>query len=108
SNPGSASLIANQDIRLPSEGWLKSNHTGFERFWVAWAAQPIRVLEELIQSGKDGPTGGIVYDPRQLDNARNFLTTQSTARPDMALDYEKKQLNLKTRSDVLAVSLSKR
>lgn len=105
-NGGSARLLPEQEIFLPPKGWFRSNHAGYERFWVALAAQPIGVLEELIQSGKSAASG--TYDPRRVDRAREFLTKQSAAKPQTALDYEKRQLNLKVNNDVLAVSLLKR
>lgn len=107
SNGGSASLEARKEIPLPPTGWFKCKQTGYERFWVAWAAQPIGVLEDLIQSGKR-TANSIAYDPRQVDKAREFLTKQSATRPQTTLDAEKTQLKLKIKGEVLAVSLVKR
>ncbi len=108
SNGGSTSLPANQELSVPPRGWLKSEQTGYEKFWVVWSAQPLGELEEAIQSGESEGPFIVIKDPHQKDKAREFLTKHSETKPEIELDTEKRQMNIKIKSDVLAMSLWKR
>jgi len=93
-NTGQAQPEGKQRIQT---GWYKfDEHPGTEKFWLIWAAAPVRELEAV--KGAINPT---LTDPNQIKAVQEFLNTSAASKPEIEKDKVKKQTNVKGRGEIL-------
>jgi serine/threonine protein kinase len=97
-NAGLAQLAVHQSMQT---GWyLFDEHQGTEKFWLVWAAAPVRELEAV--RGVVNPQDlGVIREPSQISAVRAFLTAHASAKPEVEKDKVKKQTNLRGRGEIL-------
>ena len=97
-NSGSPYVAANQKIET---GWMVfDENQGTEKFWMIWAADAVPELEAV--KGVVNPTDkGEIKDVGQSKAVREFLKKHSSTAPVAEKDKNKKQTNVKAKSNVL-------
>ena len=97
-NAGSPYLAANQKIET---AWMVfDQNQGTEKFWMIWAAEAVPELEAV--KGVVNPTDkGEIKDSGQAKAVREFLKKHSSSPPVAEKDKNKKQTNVKAKSNVL-------
>jgi hypothetical protein len=102
-------LPAGKEIQLPpGGGWYRQKTTGQERFWAVLSAEPVPVLEDMVQTGEESQTHLVIHDVDRIRKTREFLEKSAASKPDIKADSVNKRLEISEKGDVLAVSLQKR
>jgi serine/threonine-protein kinase len=101
-NNGSGRVTANQKLQT---AWMRfDDNQGTEKFWVVWAAGPVKEL--------DGATGAVnerdageVRDPTKAQAVRDFLKQHSSPKPELTKESAPEQSIIKARTDVLVSAI---
>ena len=97
-NNGSPRVSADQKLQT---AWMRfDDHQGTEKFWLVWAASPVKELDAVTDSVNEKDHGQI-KDSAQTRAVRDFLAKHSSPKPDVAKDSSKKQTTMKGKSEVL-------
>jgi len=97
---GVAQLTANEAVQ---SGWyVFDQHQGIERFWIVWAAQPVRELELDQRMFANAQDQGIIQDPGESAKIEQLLSHYSTPKPATTTDAALNQTTLQERSEILA------
>jgi hypothetical protein len=87
-NGGSPRVNANQKLQT---AWMRfDDHQGTEKFWMVWSASPVKELQAVsgVANEKDR---GEIRDATKARSVRDFLNSNSSARPAVTKDSAKKQ-----------------
>jgi serine/threonine protein kinase len=97
-NGGSARVAADQKLQT---AWMRfDDHQGTEKFWIVWAAAPVKDLDAVTDAVNDQDRGEI-KDSAKLRRVRDFLAQHSSPKPEVAKDSAKKQTTIKRKGDTL-------
>jgi serine/threonine protein kinase len=97
---GVAQLTANETVQT---GWyVFDQHQGTEKFWIVWAAQPIRDLELTERAVTNAQDQGVIRDANQSVRIQDLLSHYSSEQATMTTDAALHQTTLQSRGDVLA------
>jgi eukaryotic-like serine/threonine-protein kinase len=97
-NGGSPRVTAEQKLQT---AWMRfDDNQGTEKFWIVWAAAPVKELDEVTDAVNDQDQGEI-KDSAKLRRVRDFLTQHSSPKPEVAKDSAKKQTTIKGKSNTL-------
>jgi serine/threonine protein kinase len=97
---GVAQLAANEAVQT---GWyVFDQHQGTEKFWMVWAAQPVRDLEMTERVVSNPKDQGMIRDQGQGAQIQEMLTRYSAEKPTVTTDSALHQSNLQGSGDVLA------
>lgn len=97
-NGGSPHVTAEQKLQT---AWMRfDDHQGTEKFWIVWAAAPVKELDAVTDAVNDRDQGEI-RDSAKLRSVRDFLNQHSSPKPEVAKDSAKKQTNIKRKGDTL-------
>jgi serine/threonine protein kinase len=101
-NNGSPKVSADQKLQT---AWMRfDDHQGTEKFWIVYAAGPVKELEAVTDKVNDRDQGEI-KDSTQARTVRDFLQQHSSPLPEVTKDSAKKQTIVKAKSDVLVNSI---
>jgi hypothetical protein len=76
------------------------DNQGTEKFWIVWAAAPVKELDAVTDAVNDQDQGEI-KDSAKLRRVRDFLAKHSSPKPEVAKDSAKKQTTVKAKGDTL-------
>ena len=97
-NGGSPRVVANDKLQT---AWMRfDDNQGTEKFWLVWAASPVKELEAVAGAVNDQDLGEI-KDPAKARAVRDFLKAQSGTKPEITKDSGKKQTMLTGKGNVL-------
>ena len=97
-NNGSAQVIANKKLQT---AWMRfDDNQGTEKFWMVWAASPVKELEAVKDVVNDRDQGEI-KDPTKAKSVREFLNQHASPKPEVTKDSDKEQTLIKGRGDAL-------
>jgi len=97
-NNNSPRVSAEQRLQT---AWMRfDDHQGTEKFWLVWAASPVKELDAVTDSVNEKDRGEI-KDSAQARAVRDFLAKHSSPKPDVAKDSAKKQTTVKGKREVL-------
>jgi serine/threonine-protein kinase len=97
-NGGSPRVIADQKLQT---AWMRfDDHQGTEKFWIVWAAAPVKELDAVTDAVNEQDLGEI-KDSAKLRRVRDFLAQHSSPRPEVAKDSAKKQTTIKGKGGTL-------
>jgi hypothetical protein len=97
-NNGSARVAAAQKLET---AWMRfDEHQGTEKFWIVWAASPVKELDDVTGAVNEKDRGEI-KNPDQAKAVRDFLTKHSTPEPEVVKDSQRKLTTVKGKSNVL-------
>jgi serine/threonine protein kinase len=97
-NGGSPRVTADQKLQT---AWMRfDDHQGTEKFWIVWAAAPIKELDDVTDAINEQDQGEI-KDSAKLRRVRDFLAQHSSPKPEVAKDSAKKQTTVKGKGDTL-------
>lgn len=97
-NGGSSHINGDQKLQT---AWMRfDDHQGTEKFWIVWAASPVRALADVSGVVTERQQGEI-SDPDQAKAVRNFIEQHSSPKPDIAKDSAKKQTTVKGQGDIV-------
>jgi serine/threonine protein kinase len=97
-NSGSPYVNENQQIQT---GWMVfDKHEGTEKFWMVWAAEAVPELEAVKEVVNEKDKGAI-RDESQSNAVRDFLSKNSSSKPDVERDKVKKETTVKGKGGVL-------
>lgn len=101
-NNGNSLVKANQELQLPGEKpWQMDQQEGTEKVWIIWAKNPVSSLEAV--KGQVNPTDkGLVTDTAQIKAIQEFLTQNTTKKPEVAKNDETKLSIVTGEGDVTA------
>ena len=92
-------IDAEQALRL---GFYQfDQHSGTEKFWIVWAAQPNAELEAIKNSVLNFNDKGAITNPRQRDTVRALLMQGSGTKIEATEDRAKKQTSVTGRGEPL-------
>ncbi|MEK6334622.1 MAG: serine/threonine-protein kinase [Acidobacteriota bacterium] len=98
-NGGSPRVTANQNLQT---AWMRfDEHQGTEKFWLVWSAEPVKEFEAVTGAVNEKDKGEI-KDAAAARKIRDFLTRNSSPKPEIAKNSAKKQTTIKGRGDLLA------
>ncbi|HYW72641.1 MAG TPA: serine/threonine-protein kinase [Pyrinomonadaceae bacterium] len=97
-NGGSARATANQKLQT---AWMRfDDNQGTEKFWMVWAAAPVKELEAVTGAVNDRDIGQI-KDTAKARAVYDFLKQHSSPKPELTKDSGQDQSIVKARTDVL-------
>jgi serine/threonine protein kinase len=97
---GVAQLAANEAVQT---GWyVFDQHQGTEKFWIVWAAQPVRDLEMTERVVSNPQDQGMIRDTSHSAQIQNLLTRYTSEKPSVMTDSELHQTTLQGSGDALA------
>lgn len=97
-NRGSPRVTADQKLQT---AWMRfDDHQGTEKFWIVWAATPVKELDDVTDAVNEQDQGEI-KDLAKLRSVRDFLAQHSSPKPEVAKDSAKKQTTIKGKGDTL-------
>lgn len=97
-NGGSARVTADHKLQT---AWMRfDEHQGTEKFWIVWAASPVKDLDAVTHAVNEQDQGEI-KDSAQARLVRDFLEKHSSPKPEVAKDPAKKQTTVKAKGDAL-------
>jgi serine/threonine protein kinase len=97
-NGGSSRISRDQKLQT---AWMRfDDHQGTEKFWIIWAASPVRELAEVSGVVTERQQGEI-SDPDHAKAVRNFIEQHSSPKPDVAKDSAKKQTTVTGKGDIV-------
>jgi hypothetical protein len=100
-NGGSARMDAGGSLQIPEKSWFVfDEQEGTEKVWLVWSADPVPALEALAPF-ENRREKGLVTDPALAAALRDFLATQSAARPRAEPDEDRKETTLRGPGPVL-------
>lgn len=95
-NGGSPRVNANEKLQT---AWMRfDDHQGTEKFWMVWSAAPVKELQAVSDAAKDR---GEVRDAAKAKSIRDFLNSNSSAKPAATKDSAKKQTLVNGKGNVL-------
>jgi len=97
-NGGSPRVITNQNLQT---AWMRfDDHQGTEKFWLVWAANPVKELE-AVTSVVNAKDQGEIKDAAAARRVREFLAKHSSPKPETTKDSAKKQTTVKGKGELL-------
>lgn len=97
-NGGSPRVSANQKLQT---AWMRfDDNQGTEKFWLIWAASPVKELEAVGSAVNDQDLGEI-KDSAKARAVRDFLKSHSGTKPEVTKDSARKQTMLSGKGNVL-------
>jgi serine/threonine protein kinase len=97
-NGGSARLAPNEQMQT---GWyVFDENQGTEKFWIVWAAEPVKELE-AVKAVVNPEDKGTIKDKARADAVRGFLNRASADKPSVEKDRAKKQTNVRGRGETM-------
>ena len=97
---GVAQLAANEAVQT---GWFVfDQHQGTEKFWIVWAAQPVRELEVAERDVSNPKDQGTIHDPAESNRILALLASYSSEKPTFTTDTVLRQSTLQGPGQVLA------
>jgi serine/threonine protein kinase len=97
-NGGSPHVTADQKLQT---AWMRfDDNQGTEKFWIVWAAAPVKELDAVTDAVNEQDQGEI-KDSAKLRRVRDFLDQHSSPKPEVAKDSAKKQTTIKGKGDTL-------
>jgi len=97
-NNGSPRVRANEKLQT---AWMRfDDHQGTEKFWLVWAAVPVKELEAATNAVNDRDIGEI-KDDAKARAVRDFLKQRSAPKAELTKDSAKEQSVVKAKTDVL-------
>ncbi len=97
-NDGSARVKADNKLQT---AWMRfDEHQGTEKFWIVWAASPVKELEAVTEADNKQDQGEI-KDTTRARQVREFLDKHSSSKPEVSKDSSKKQSNVKAKGETL-------
>ena len=97
-NGGSARLAPNQQMQT---GWyVFDENQGTEKFWIVWAAEPVKELE-AVKGFVNPEDRGTIKDKALADAVRDFLNGAGADKPAVEKDRVKKQTNVRGRGETM-------
>jgi hypothetical protein len=97
-NGGSPHVTADQKLQT---AWMRfDDNQGTEKFWIVWAAAPVKELDAVTDAVNDQDQGEI-KDSAERRSVRDFLAQHSSPKPEVAKDSAKKQTTLKGKGNTL-------
>ncbi len=98
SNGGSARVTADQKLQT---AWMRFvENPGTEKFWIVWAASPVKELED-VTGAVNARQQGEISDAVQAKAVHDFLDQRSSPKPAVAKDSQKKLTTVKAKGDTL-------
>jgi serine/threonine protein kinase len=102
-NNNSPLLAAGQVVQIPEKTWLEfDKEQGVEKLWLVFSEDAVPELETARQYATS-KTRNLVTDPGQNKIIQNFLTTNSTSKPEA--EKGEKLTTLKTPGKLLAYAI---
>jgi len=97
-NGGSSRVSADQKLQT---AWMRfDEHQGTEKFWIVWAAAPVKELDD-VTGVVNAQQKGEISDASQAKAVRDFLAKHSSPKPEVAKDSAGEKTTVKGRGDVL-------
>jgi serine/threonine-protein kinase len=97
-NGGSSRVSADQKLQT---AWMRfDEHQGTEKFWIVWAAAPVKELDD-VTGVVNAQQKGEISDASQAKAVRDFLAKHSSPKPEVAKDSAAEKTTVKGRGDVL-------
>jgi hypothetical protein len=97
-NNASSRVSANQKLQT---AWMRFDDSqGTEKFWIVWAASPVKELEAVTEVVNDRDLGEI-KDAARVKAVREFLNAHSSIKPEVTKDAAKRQSAVKGKGEVL-------
>jgi serine/threonine protein kinase len=85
---GSPFVKENETVKT---GWVVfDEHAGVEKFWMVWAAEPVKELEDVKKFANEKERGAI-SDETQSGAVRDFLMKSRSSKPQVEPDQDKKE-----------------
>ena len=101
-NAGSPRVVANEKLQT---AWMRfDDNQGTEKFWMVWAASPVKELEAVTGAVNDRDIGEI-KDATKARSARDFLRQHSSPKPDVTKDSANEQSVIKARTEILVSAI---
>jgi len=101
-NGGSPHVAANQKLQT---AWMRfDDNQGTEKFWLVWAAAPVKELEAATGAVNDRDLGEI-KDNAKASAVRDFLKQHSLPKPEVAKDSANEQSIVKARTETLVSAI---
>lgn len=93
-NGGSPRVTADQRLQT---AWMRfDENQGTEKFWIVWAASPVKDLDAVTDAVNEKDQGEI-KDSTKRRLVRDFLEKHSSPKPDVTKDSARKQTTIKGR-----------
>jgi serine/threonine protein kinase len=86
---------------LQTNDYLFDQHSGVEKFWVVWAAQPSAELEQIKAVVLNAQAKGTITNPQQRDTVRALLSQRDGAQIETVEDKVRKQTKVTGRGEPL-------
>lgn len=97
-NAGSPHVTVDQKLQT---AWMRfDEHQGTEKFWIVWAASPVKELDRVTNAVNERDQGEI-KDSAQARLVSDFLEKHSSPKPEVAKDSAKKQTTVKGKGGTL-------
>jgi hypothetical protein len=97
-NGDSARVTADHKLQT---AWMRfDEHQGTEKFWIVWAAAPVKELDAVTGAVNEQDQGEI-KDSAQAHAVRDFLQKHSSPQPEVTKDSVKKQTTVKGKGELL-------
>jgi serine/threonine protein kinase len=97
-NEGSPRVTADQKLQT---AWMRfDDHQGTEKFWIVWAAAPVKELD-AVADAVNAQDQGEIKDSAKLRRVRDFLNQHSSPKPEVAKDSARKQTTIKGKGSTL-------
>jgi serine/threonine protein kinase len=97
-NNASSRVTANQKLQT---AWMRfDDNQGTEKFWIIWAASPVKELEAVADVVNERDLGEIKNAAR-AKSVRDFLSAHASPKPEVTKDSAKKESVIKGKGDVL-------
>lgn len=97
-NGGSPRVTANQKLQT---AWMRfDDHQGTEKFWIIWAASPVKELEAVTEVVNDRDLGEI-KNAAKAKSVRDFIDAHASPKPEVTKDSARRESVIKGKGDVL-------
>jgi serine/threonine protein kinase len=97
-NGGSPRVTTDQKLQT---AWMKfDEHQGTEKFWIVWAASPVKELDD-VTGVVNAQQKGEISDAAQAKAVRDFLEKHSSPKPEVAKDSAGEKTTVKGKGDLL-------
>jgi hypothetical protein len=101
SNNGSASLIADQELRIPEQSWFElDNKEGTEQVLLIWSDRSIPELESAKRFA-NAQDRGRIKDAELNAAIDTFLQKYRSAKPNVERDDDKKESRISGNTDIV-------
>ncbi len=100
-NSGSALLVKDQEVQIPEQHWFEFDaQQGTEKLLLIFSPTAVPELE-AVKSFANRRDRGVISDPDLNRSARSFIQANSTAKPTVEKNDDRKETSVRTAGNVL-------